>query len=220
MTLPSCRFAFGMEASGVVSAVGEADAQGPSGPIRVGDKVYRLPGARREPPSLARVSSLVHKPSTLSFEEAAGLMLTGCTAVHAVTVTEVGRGETVVVHGAAGGVGLMAVQLSLLKGARVIGTTSEAGQSMVRELGARKLCRFMGTDLSTHRAAAPEGVDVAIHTVCGTDEAVDASVALVPDRNRIVTIAAFSRGVELGIKVIGSGPGGDPGTEIREAARP
>jgi NADPH:quinone reductase-like Zn-dependent oxidoreductase len=53
----------------------------------------------------------------------------------------------------------------------------------------------------------------------GTDEAIDTSVALVADRNRIVTIAAFQRAVELGLKVIGAGPGGDPGTEIRATAR-
>jgi NADPH:quinone reductase-like Zn-dependent oxidoreductase len=53
----------------------------------------------------------------------------------------------------------------------------------------------------------------------GSDEAIDASVALVADRGRIVTIAAFQRGVELGLKVIGAGPGADPGTEIRSAAR-
>ena len=53
----------------------------------------------------------------------------------------------------------------------------------------------------------------------GTDEAIDVSLELVADRSRIVTIAAFARGLELGIKVIGGAPGADPGTEIRQAAR-
>jgi NADPH:quinone reductase-like Zn-dependent oxidoreductase len=61
-------------------------------------------------------------------------------------------------------------------------------------------------------------VDAAIDAV-GTDEAVDVSIELVADRSRIATIAAFGRGTELGLKVLGSGPGADPGTAIRDAAR-
>ena len=68
------------------------------------------------------------------------------------------------------------------------------------------------------RALAHDGVDAAIDAV-GTDEAVDASVDLIADRSRIVTIAAFKRGLELGLKVIGMAAGADPGTEIRAAAR-
>ena len=57
-------------------------------------------------------ASVIPKPSTLSFEQASGMMLTGVTAVHALAVTQVGAGDTVLVHGASGGVGLMAVQLA------------------------------------------------------------------------------------------------------------
>lgn len=53
----------------------------------------------------------------------------------------------------------------------------------------------------------------------GTDEAVDVSVELVPDRLRIATIAGRERGARAGIKLLGGVPGADPGTEIREAAR-
>ncbi|MDR2987757.1 MAG: zinc-binding dehydrogenase, partial [Nocardiopsaceae bacterium] len=53
----------------------------------------------------------------------------------------------------------------------------------------------------------------------GTDEAVDVSLALVTDRSRIATIAAFGRAGQAGIKALGGGPGADPGTEIRMAAR-
>ena len=62
------------------------------------------------------------------------------------------------------------------------------------------------------RALAPQGIDAAIDTV-GTDEAIDVTVALVADRNRIATIAAFGRGFALGLKVLGGAPGADPGTE-------
>jgi NADPH:quinone reductase-like Zn-dependent oxidoreductase len=207
----------GMEAAGVVSAVGD-DAKGPAGPIHPGDEVIAYP-IRGAYAALVVVpaSTVVPKPSTLSFEEAGGLLLTGTTAVHALTVTGVGSGDVVVVHGASGGVGLMAVQLAVNAGARVIGTASQASHAYLRELGAEPVIYGDGL-VERIRALVPGGVDAAIDAV-GSDEAVDASIALVTDRKRIVTIAAFQRGLELGLKIIGAGPGGDPGTEIRAAAR-
>ena len=207
----------GYEAAGVVSAVG-GDAEGPAGPIRIGDSVIAYPvhGAYAAQ-VIAPASSVVPKPSTFSFEQAAGLLLTGTTAAHTLHVTAVAAGDTVVVHGASGGVGHVAVQLARNAGARVIATASEAGHAYLRELGAEPVVYGDGL-VERICELAPDGVDAAIDTV-GSDEALDVSVTLVADRNRIVTIAAFQRGVDLGIKVIGAGPGGDPGTEIRAAAR-
>lgn len=207
----------GREAAGVVTAVG-GEAEGLAGSIRVGDEViaYPIQGAYAAG-VIVPASSVVPKPSVLSFGEAAGLLLTGCTAVHALTVTGAGSGDTVIVHGAAGGVGLMAVQLAVIAGARVIGTASDGSHAYLRELGAEPVS-YGDALLERLRALAPDGVDVAIDAV-GSDEALDASLALVSDRGRIVTIAAFQRGSELGIKVIGGGPGADPGTELRSAAR-
>ncbi|MEJ7702196.1 MAG: zinc-binding dehydrogenase [Geodermatophilaceae bacterium] len=68
------------------------------------------------------------------------------------------------------------------------------------------------------REAAPDGVDVALDTV-GTDEAVDVSLELVQDKQRIATIAAFVRAAEAGIQLLGNGPGADPGEEIRSRGR-
>ncbi len=207
----------GMEASGIVSAAGEG-AEGPAGLIQVGDEViaYPIQGAYATE-VVAPVSSVLPKPANLSFEAASGLMLTGCTAVHALSVTAVGSGDTVVIHGASGGVGLMAVQLAVNAGARVIATASEDGHAYLRQLGAEPVTYGTGL-LERIGALAAHGVDAALDTG-GSDEALDVSVALVADRSRIVTIAAFQRGGELGLKVIGMGPGGDPGTEIRAAAR-
>ena len=207
----------GAEAAGVISVVG-VGAEGPAGPVHAGDEVIAYPASGAYAAELVVPSSaVVPKPPNLSFEEAAGLLLTGCTAVHALTVTHLGRGETVVIHGAAGGVGLMAVQLAVDAGARVIGTAGEESHAYLRQLGAEPV-KYGDGLLGRVRALAPGGVDVAIDAV-GDDEAIDTSLALVVDRDRIVTIAAFQRGVELGIKVIGAGPGADPGTEIRAAAR-
>ena len=207
----------GSEAAGVVTAVGSG-AAGPGGPVRPGDAVilFRITGAYASQ-VVVGAAAAVAKPARLSFEEAGGLMLTGTTAVHALTATGVGPGDTVVVHGASGGVGLMAVQLAVADGARVIGTASEAGHAHLRRLGAEPVAYGDGL-LDRIRALAPDGVDAAIDTV-GTDEAVDVSVALVADRDRIATLAAFRRGFELGLRVLGRAPGADPGTEVRNAAR-
>jgi NADPH:quinone reductase-like Zn-dependent oxidoreductase len=218
----------GSEAAGVVLAVGAApdggeggdgaDAEGPAGPVRVGDEViaFRISGAYAEQ-VLVPVGSVVPKPAGMPWDQAAGLMLTGATAVHALTVVRAAPGETLLVHGASGGVGLAAVQLAAGRGVRVVGTASPAAHDLLRELGAEPV--EYGPGLADRvRGLAPGGVDAAIDTV-GTDEAIDVSVELVPDVRRVVTIAGFGRGAELGVVRIGGGPGADPGTAIRDAAR-
>jgi NADPH:quinone reductase-like Zn-dependent oxidoreductase len=207
----------GSEAAGVVTEVGNG-AEGPGGRVAVGDEVvaYRIAGAYAGDVTVPS-SSVVPKPSTLSFEEASGMMLTGVTAAHALAVTRVGAGETVLIHGASGGVGLMTIQLAAAAGARVIGTASESGHALLREFGAEPVTYGAGLDERV-RALAPGGVDAAVDCA-GGDEALDTSLALVADRGRIVTIVASRRAFDSGIKVIGGAPGADPGREIRAAAR-
>ncbi|WP_369138510.1 quinone oxidoreductase family protein [Modestobacter versicolor] len=207
----------GSEASGVVAAVGP-DAVGPAGPLSVGDEVigFRLRGAYAAE-LVVPGRALVPKPATLDFDQAAGLMLTGATAVHALTAVGAGAGDTVLVHGAAGGVGQMLVQLAVAAGARVIGTAGPSGADVVRRLGGEPV--GYGDGLAERvRAMAPGGVTAAVDAV-GTDEALDTSLKLVADRQRIATIAAFERGAQAGVRVLGNGPGADPGTALRDAAR-
>ncbi|MDQ1365512.1 MAG: NADPH:quinone reductase, partial [Acidimicrobiaceae bacterium] len=127
----------GFEAAGVVAAVGE-DAEGPAGAVHPGDDViaYRIQGGYASQ-VMVPASAVVPKPSTLSFEEASGLLLTGATAAHALIATAVAAGDTVVVHGASGGVGSMAVQLAVIAGARVIATAGESSHAYLRQLGAQ-----------------------------------------------------------------------------------
>ena len=204
----------GFEVSGVVAAVG------PDVPdfLSVGDEVigFRVSGGYAAE-LVVRASALVPKPASLGWEQAAGLMLTGATAVHALTATGVGEGDTVLVHGAAGGVGLMAVQLAALRGARVMGTVGGDGADLVRRFGAEPV-RYGDGLADRVRELAPGGVDAAVDLV-GTDEAVDVSLELVADRQRIATIAAFGRAAADGIRALGGGPGADPGTALRNAAR-
>ncbi|MGN6791363.1 MAG: NADP-dependent oxidoreductase [Streptosporangiaceae bacterium] len=208
----------GLEAAGTVTQVGEG-ATGPAGPINVGDEViaYRINGGYAAE-LVTPAASLVPKPGALEWPQAAGLMLAGVTAWHCLVATSVSAEDTVLVHGGAGGVGLMATQLAVGRGATVIATASEVHHDLLREFGARPVT--YGPGLADRvRAATPDGITAALDLI-GTDEAVDVSLALVPDRARIATIAAFGRAGQAGIKALGGGPGADPGTEIRMAARP
>jgi len=205
----------GLEVAGVITEVGP-DATGPSGPLSVGDEVIAYPtqgGYATAVTVPAKV--VVSKPRELSWEQASGLLLAGATAVHAVAAAKVSPGDTVLVHGGSGAVGLLAVQLSLAAGAKVVATASERNQTLLREVGAVPVTYGPGL-LDRVKQAAPSGVNAAIDAV-GTDEAIDVSLALVPEPSRIVSIAAFHR-ADTGIMLIGNGPGADPGTEIRANA--
>jgi NADPH:quinone reductase len=207
----------GTEAAGVVIGAGP-DAAGPDGPISAGQEViaFRAPGAYAAELVLPG-QALVSKPAALDWPQAAGLMVGGVTGWHALTVTEVGEGDTVLIHAGAGGVGVMAVQLARARQAQVVATASPGHHDFLRELGAVPVT--YGPGLADRvRAAAPDGIDAALDLV-GTDEAVDVSLELVSDRARIATIAAFARGFAEGLKVLGGAPGADPGTQIRAAAR-
>lgn len=203
----------GFEAAGVIDAVG-ADVTS----VAVGDEVvaYGVSGAYAEQ-VLANAGDVFPKPATLGWEEAAGLLLVGVTAAHALVAASVQPGDTVLIHGAAGGVGLSAVQQAVAAGARVIGTARADNHERLRDLGAEPV--EYGDGLAGRvRAMAPDGIDAALDLV-GSDEALDVSLELVPDHDRIVTIANFAGAQRTGIKALGGGPGADPGTEIRNAAR-
>jgi NADPH:quinone reductase-like Zn-dependent oxidoreductase len=202
----------GFEAAGVIDAVGpDVDS------LAVGDEVigHSIPGASAEQ-IVAPASAFVRKPANLRWEEAAGLLLVGATAVHGLTAADVKAADTVLIHGA-GGVGLAAVQLAVARGARAIVTASSSRHDDLRALGGEPVAYGNGL-LERVREIAPDGVDAAFDTV-GSQEALDVSLALVADRGRIVTIANFLGAQEAGIKAIGGGPGADPGTEIRAAAK-
>jgi len=207
----------GSEAAGVVTAAGP-DAVGPAGPVRVGDEViaFRAPGAYAAD-LVTRADALVPKPDTLDWAEASGLMLTGVTAWHLLAATDVHQGDTVLMHGAAGGVGLIAIQLAVSRGATVIATASPPRHDFLRGLGAIPVAYGAGLAVRVGMAA-PGGVDVALD-LAGTDEALDVSLDLVADRARVATLVVTPRARKAGIKLLGAAPGADPGTEVRYAAR-
>jgi NADPH:quinone reductase len=191
----------GYEVAGVLSAVGP-DTEIASGTAAVGDEVlaFRVLGGWATALNVP-ARDVFAKPASLSFEQAANLLLAATTAAEMLHVTGVRSGETVVAHGASGAVGVSLLQQAALLGVRVLGTCSESRFDEVRRFGGEPVTYGDGLE-GRLRAAAPDGVAAALDCV-GTDEAVDVSLALVPDRARIVTIAAKQRGARVGIRVLG-----------------
>ncbi|MGW0778186.1 NADP-dependent oxidoreductase [Streptomyces sp. NPDC002835] len=135
----------------------------------------------------APVRTLARKPANLSFEEAAGLPLAGLTAYQALTrALNVGSGDTVLVHAAAGGVGSLAVQIARALGARVIGTASERNHDYLRGLGAEPVA--YGEGLAERvRALAPQGVDAVLDLIGG--DALKISPELLAEGGRLASVA-------------------------------
>ncbi|MFD9733363.1 NADP-dependent oxidoreductase [Umezawaea sp. NPDC059074] len=112
----------------------------------------------------AEPRQLARKPRNLSWAQAAGLPLAGLTAYQAIVHNlEVTTGDTVLVHGAAGGVGHLAVQIAIARGARVIGTGSETSQAFIESLGAQPVRHGDGL-VEQVRRIAPGGVDAVLDT--------------------------------------------------------
>ena len=180
----------GMEVAGVVAATGSG-AQGYTGALTVGDDVIAtiVGGGYSERVLADGVRRRAQASGRCRSKRRPVFCLVGGTAWHLLANTKVGMNDTVLIHGASGGVGLMAVQLAVARGARVIATASPARHDQLRAYGAEPVEYGAGL---TDRVRAIGSVDAALDLV-GTDEALDTSVALVADRTRIATIAG-SRG--------------------------
>lgn len=131
------------------------------------------------------VRATAPKPASLSWEQAAGLPLAGLTAYQTLTRLGAAEGDTVLIHGAAGGVGTYAVQIARHLGARVIGTASAGNHDRLRGLGAEPV--EYGDGLTDRvRAIAPEGVDVVADYVGGV---LDVTTAVLADGGRHASVA-------------------------------
>jgi NADPH:quinone reductase-like Zn-dependent oxidoreductase len=119
------------------------------------------------------------------------------------TLGGLGAGQTIVINGAAGGVGAVAVQLAVARGARVIGTASERNHEFLRSLGAEPTTYGDGM-AERIRALAPDGVDLAFDTA-GSDGIADL-IEVTGDPSHVATIAGF-QAAELGVKVTGGSEG-------------
>jgi len=190
----------GYEVSGEISAIG-ADTRIGSGAVEIGHEVvaFRVRGGYATEVTVP-AEKVFAKPSTLTHPEAANLLLVGTTAAEMLAVTGAAPGETILLHGASGAVGVSVLQQARLRGMRVIGTASEARFDEVRTFGGLPVQYGPGlADRVRDLADAP--IAAALDAV-GTDEAVDVSLELVSDRQRIVTIAAAGRAEAEGILAI------------------
>lgn len=193
--------AIGYELSGEIAAIGP-DAIGGSGPLRIGDEVvaFRVQGAYATELTVP-ARDVFAKPATLSHAEAANLLLAGTTAAEMIQVTRATAGETVLLHAASGAVGVSLLQQARVLGIRVIGTVgpdAEESAERVRRFGGIPVAYGEGLQARVVEAAAGEPIAAAWDAV-GTDEAIDVSLALVAERDRIVTIVAPQRAESDGI---------------------
>jgi NADPH:quinone reductase-like Zn-dependent oxidoreductase len=125
------------------------------------------------------------KPDALGWNEAGGLPLAGMTAQRSLDRLEVGKGDVLLVHAASGGVGSLAVRIGVDRGARVIGTASEANHDYLRELGAEPVSYGDGL-VERVRDLAPDGVTAVADFVGGQ---LDVTLAVLAEGGRHVSVA-------------------------------
>lgn len=183
----------GLDMAGVVSNVGKGVTQ-----YRKGDKVFGFcnpPGERdRERGSYAEYvvvpeEWLAKKPIQLSFAAAASLPVPALAAWQALREqAAVSQGEKILIHGGAGGVGSMAVQLANYMGAWVLATASEPNHDYVLDLGADEVIDYTRGDFrDAVRRRFPQGVDVIIDTIGG--DTLRHSLDLAGPAGRVISLA-------------------------------
>ena len=185
----------GQEVSGVVDEIGEG-----VGDVSVGDRVF---GGAAGGGGVAELAILEHYapiPGSLDFAGAAALPVAVETATRTLDTLGVTAGQTVLVNGASGAVGVAAVQLARLRGARVIGTAGPSNQDYLRSFGAEPTT--YGDGLAERvRELAPEGVDRALDAAGGG--VLPALVELTGAPERVVTIADYAGAQQTGVQFSG-----------------
>jgi NADPH:quinone reductase-like Zn-dependent oxidoreductase len=159
---------------------------------------------------LVEAGDLTHKPEKVSWEAAGGLYVAGTTAWGVVHSVQPEEGETVVISGAAGGVGSLAVQLARRTGAAVIGLASESNHDWLTSHDVVPIA--YGVDVADRiRVAAPGGVDAFIDT--NGDGYVELALDLDVAAERIDTIVDYAAAAKYGVKTDGGAEAG-PGAKV------
>jgi NADPH:quinone reductase-like Zn-dependent oxidoreductase len=185
-------FTPGIDVSGIVANVGSSVTN-----LKKGQAVFGIATGTYAEYAVAKSSDVVPKPEGLSFELAATVALGALTAWQTIEDSGVKEGQTVVVQGAAGGVGMFAVQFGHLKGAKVIGTASTDNLAFVKSLGADKVVDYRKGSIE----AEIKDVDVVIDLVGG--DALEKAYGLLQKGGTLVTIAgqaSEAKAKEFGIK--------------------
>jgi NADPH:quinone reductase-like Zn-dependent oxidoreductase len=198
----------GSDVAGVVDEVGD----GVSG-VSIGDEVFgfTVSGGYAQ---YAVLENFARKPAAMPWAEAAGLPVAVETAVRCLDLLGVKAGQTLLVNGAAGGVGVAATQFARARGASVIGTASERNHDFLRSLGAIPVAYGAGL-VQRVREIAPHGVDVAFDTA-GHGALADL-VELTGNPEDVVTIADFTA-AEHGVRLT-YGQDGRTFQELGQAAQ-
>ncbi len=156
----------GLECSGEVVAVGDGVAD-----VQVGDEVICMAGGCFDSHVIVKADSLLQKPSNLGFEEAATIPTTFFTAYYALKhLADLQPGERVLIHGAAGGVGLAAIQVAWHLGAEVFATAgSEEKRDFLMLLGLKNVLNSRSVSFvdEVRRLTNGEGVDVVLNSLSG-----------------------------------------------------
>ena len=191
----------GSDLAGIVSAVGAGVTA-----FGVGDEVLGWSWRRSSQADYVQVPAdqLIAKPAALSWEAAGSLYVVGATAYAAVRAVDPKAGETVVVSGAAGGVGTLVVQLLRSRGAAVVGIASPANHPWLAAHGVIPV--GYGEDLAVRLRQAAGGVVDAFIDLFGP-EYVRLAVELGVPRDRIETIISFAAAQEFGTRAQGSADG-------------
>jgi len=147
----------GSDAAGTVAAVGPGVRA-----FKIGDAVYGIVNGSYAQYATAQEAYVAHIPKGMAFNQAGALAISGLSALQGIDeVLELKRGETLIIHGATGAVGTLAVQLAKLRGARVLATaSSDAGMALLKRLGADAVVNGRTGDIAAAaRSFAPNGVD-------------------------------------------------------------
>ena len=201
----------GSDLAGVVEEIGA----GVTG-IKVGDEVIGFTDTRASHAEFVVVDAdhLVPRPANVSWEEAGALFVAGTTAYAAVRAVALLPGDTVVVSGAAGGVGSIAVQLAKIAGATVIGVASDAHQQWLADHGVIRVSYGDGL-VDRIRAASGGRVDAFVDTFGGGYVELAIQLGVAPDR--IDTIIDFDAAAKYGVKTAGNSAGASAAV-LRELA--
>jgi NADPH:quinone reductase-like Zn-dependent oxidoreductase len=202
----------GFDAAGVVDEVGA----GVTG-VTAGDPVFGMaaPAMRGANADHVVLSAWAGKPAAWSWEEAGGAAGSVETATRVLDRLGVGAGNTVLVHGAAGAVGGVAVQFAAARGAVVLGTASERNHDFLRSLGAVPTTYGPGLPGRVRRLA-PGGVDAVFDCAGG---ALPDLIAIAGDAARVVTIADFAAGAH-GVHMSHGAPSDRTGEAVGSGADP
>ncbi|MEU6313272.1 NADP-dependent oxidoreductase [Streptomyces sp. NPDC047014] len=184
----------GRDAAGVVDAIGD----GVRG-VSIGDRVFGLTGVTGATAELVVLSAWAPTPGTWDDGQAAGAGLASVTAMRGLDALGPLAGRTLLVEGAAGGVGSAAVEIAVAQGATVIGTASERNHGFLTALGA--VPTTYGPGLARRLSAlAPHGVHLALDTAASGS--LDDLVAITGDPARVATVADHAGGQRLGTHVV------------------